>query len=91
MTVRANSGAGSVTVTTDGVRVIQEGHILDGTLIKDGLGCDQENSKSLINCYYHSYLIFFIIYYYKQNHLAYFNFVCLFVAYLQGQAQCIYN
>ena len=46
VTVRANSETGSVVVTSDGVKVIQEGQIMEGASIKDGLGCDPENSKT---------------------------------------------
>ncbi|XP_038051300.1 uncharacterized protein LOC119724354 isoform X2 [Patiria miniata] len=42
VTVRANSEAGSVTVTSDGVKVIQEGQALEGAVIRDGLGCSQD-------------------------------------------------
>ncbi|XP_038062737.1 uncharacterized protein LOC119733220 [Patiria miniata] len=42
VTIRANSEAGSVNVTSDGVKVIQEGQVLEEAGIKDGLGCDQD-------------------------------------------------
>ncbi|XP_038057739.1 uncharacterized protein LOC119729229 [Patiria miniata] len=46
VTIRANSEAGSVNVTSDGVKVIQEGQVLEGAVIKDGLGCDQDQRLS---------------------------------------------
>ncbi|XP_022107048.1 uncharacterized protein LOC110988105 [Acanthaster planci] len=45
VTVRAISEAGSVSVTSDGVKVIQEGQILEGATIKDGLGCDEDGTS----------------------------------------------
>ncbi|XP_038071216.1 uncharacterized protein LOC119740085 [Patiria miniata] len=47
VTVRASSDTGSVNVTSDGVKIIQEGQALEGAVIKDGLGCDQDASKGL--------------------------------------------
>ncbi|XP_022103295.1 uncharacterized protein LOC110986023 [Acanthaster planci] len=41
VTVRAISEAGSVSVTSDGLKVIQEGQLLEGATIKDGLGCGE--------------------------------------------------
>ena len=46
VTVRAISDAGSVNSTSDGMKVIQLGQVLNGTTVKDGLGCEQENSES---------------------------------------------
>ncbi|XP_071784665.1 uncharacterized protein [Asterias amurensis] len=43
LTVRATSETGSVIVTSDGIKVIPEGQLLEGALIKDGLGCDPAN------------------------------------------------
>ncbi|XP_022088109.1 uncharacterized protein LOC110977889 isoform X2 [Acanthaster planci] len=49
VTVRATSDTGSVNVTSDGVKVIREGLILDGTAVKDGLGCHREGDEVLSN------------------------------------------
>ncbi|XP_038050780.1 uncharacterized protein LOC119723938 isoform X2 [Patiria miniata] len=54
VTVRANSEAGSVTVTSDGVRVIQEGQVLEGAVIKDGLECDQDGMSVPSGLSHHS-------------------------------------
>ena len=45
-------------MTSDGIKVIPEGQILEGAFIKDGLGCDPDNSK-IINCF----LIHFVWFY----------------------------
>ena len=47
MTILARSDAGSVLVSSDGVKVIAEGQVLEGGLVKDGLGCDMETGLSL--------------------------------------------
>ncbi|XP_038050879.1 uncharacterized protein LOC119724031 [Patiria miniata] len=54
VTVRANSEAGSVNVTSDGVKVIQEGQALEGAVIKDGLGCDQDATSAPSGYSHHS-------------------------------------
>ncbi|XP_038050540.1 uncharacterized protein LOC119723761 [Patiria miniata] len=54
VTIRANSEAGSVNVTSDGVKVIQEGVALEGAVIKDGLGCDQDEMSVPSGLSHHS-------------------------------------
>ncbi|XP_022100380.1 uncharacterized protein LOC110984469 isoform X2 [Acanthaster planci] len=45
VTIRANSEAGSVNITSDGVKIMQMGEILEGATIKDGLGCGQDEAS----------------------------------------------
>ncbi|XP_022105050.1 uncharacterized protein LOC110986986 isoform X2 [Acanthaster planci] len=45
VTIRAKSEAGSVNITSDGVKIIQMGEILEEATIKDGLGCGQDEAS----------------------------------------------
>ncbi|XP_022103276.1 uncharacterized protein LOC110986013 isoform X2 [Acanthaster planci] len=54
VTVRANSEAGSVNVASDGVKIIQEGQVLEGAVIKDGLSCDEDGTSAPQGLSHHS-------------------------------------
>ncbi|XP_033637440.1 uncharacterized protein LOC117298344 isoform X1 [Asterias rubens] len=53
-TVRATSETGSVIVTSDGIKVIPEGQILEGAFIKNGLGCNPDNITTPTGLSHHS-------------------------------------
>ncbi|XP_022102003.1 uncharacterized protein LOC110985345 [Acanthaster planci] len=54
VTVLANSEVGNVSVTSDGVKVIPKGQILEGAVVKDGLGCDEQSGPLPSGLSHHS-------------------------------------